>query len=210
LAELRDRDTIEAVAEKKLALSLAAWFLLWPLTSPPALAEPQRYRLNPAESQITAQIADPFGKIVAGGFRLTQGEVQGDPTRLLESASVSLVVDTASYDSNIGLRNQDVVEYYLEAKQYPVIRFSGTRIEKAETTAKEAWQITLTGRLDLHGVQKEITVPVRLLFQQNKLVAQGSLRLSLADFKIAVPQLLFWKAGDRVEIDFRLVGERQP
>jgi hypothetical protein len=59
-------------------------------------------------------------------------------------------------------------------------------------------------------VQKEITVPVRLLFQQNKLVAQGSLRLSLADFKIAVPQLLFWKAGDQAEINFRLVGERQP
>jgi hypothetical protein len=42
---------------------------------------------------------------------------------LQEGGSVSLVIDTASYNSNIGLRDQDVHEYYLDVEQYPVIRF---------------------------------------------------------------------------------------
>jgi len=176
----------------------------------PASAEVQRFRLNPDESQITTKIADPFGGVVEGTFRVRQGEARGDPDRLAESASVSLVIDAASYDSNIGLRDQDVQEYYLEVKQHPVIRFDGALAEKAERTSQDAWQITVKGRLDLHGAQKEIVVPVRLLYQQNRIVAQGSFRLSLAEFNIAVPRLLFLKSGNQAEVNFRLVGERQP
>ena len=177
---------------------------------PSAFAELQRFRLNPDESQISAKINDPFGKVVDGTFRLRQGEARGDPDRLAESASVSLVIDTASYNSNIGLRDQDVQEYYLEVKQHPVIRFNGALAEKAERTSQDAWQITVKGRLDLHGVQREIVVPVRLLYQQNRIVAQGSFRLSLAEFNIAAPRLLFLKSGNQAEVNFRLVGERQP
>jgi len=189
---------------------LGSLLLVLAFFPPSAVAELQRFRLSPDESQIATKITDPFGKVVDGTFRLRQGEAQGDPDRLAESASVGLVIDAASYNSNIGLRDQDVQEYYLEVKQHPVIRFSGTAVEKAERTSKEAWQITVKGRLDLHGVQREIVVPVRLFYQQNRIVAQGSLRLSLEEFNIAIPRLLFWKAGDQAEVNFRLVGERQP
>jgi polyisoprenoid-binding protein YceI len=177
---------------------------------PLAFAEPQRFRFSPDESQITTKITDPFGKVVDGAFRLRQGEASGDPDRLMESALVDLVIDAASYNSSVGLRDQDVQEYYLEVKQHPVVRFNGTVVEKPERASQEAWQITVKGRLDLHGVQREIVVPVRLLYQQNRIVAQGSFRLSLAEFNIAVPRLLFWKAGNQAEVNFRLVGERQP
>jgi polyisoprenoid-binding protein YceI len=195
---------------RNLTRRLGCLLLVSALFSPSAFAELQRFRLNPDESQISVRISDPFGKVVDGAFRLRQGEARGDPDRLAESASVSLVIDAASYNSNIGLRDQDVQEYYLEVKHHPVIRFDGALAEKAERASQEAWQITVKGRLDLHGVQREIVVPVRLLYQQNRIVAQGSFRLSLAEFNIAVPRLLFWNAGNQAEVIFRLVGERQP
>jgi len=205
--------TASAAARRRvrnLTRRLGCLLLVSALFSPSAFAEPQRFRLSPDESQITTRITDPFGNVVDGIFRLRQGEARGDPDRLAESASVSLVIDAASYNSNIGLRDQDVQEYYLEVKHHPVIRFDGALAEKAERASQEAWQITVKGRLDLHGVQREIVVPVRLLHQQNRIVAMGSFRLSLAEFNIAVPRLLFWKAGNQAEVIFRLVGERQP
>jgi len=205
--------TASAAARRRvrnLTRRLGCLLVVSALFSRSAFAEVQRFRLNPDESQITTKIADPFGGVVEGTFRLRQGEARGDPDRLAESASVSLVIDTASYNSNVGLRDQDVQEYYLEVKQHPVIRFDGALAEKAERASQDAWQITVKGRLDLHGVQREIVVPVRLLYQQNRIVAQGSFRLSLAEFNIAVPRLLFWKAGNQAEVNFRLVGERQP
>jgi polyisoprenoid-binding protein YceI len=205
--------TASAAARRRvrnLTRRLGCLLVVSALFSRSAFAEVQRFRLNPDESQITTKIADPFGGVVEGTFRLRQGEARGDPDRLAESASVSLVIDTASYNSNIGLRDQDVQEYYLEVKQHPVIRFNGALAEKAERTSQDAWQITVKGRLDLHGVQREIVVPVRLLYQQNRIVAQGSFRLSLAEFNIAAPRLLFLKSGNQAEVNFRLVGERQP
>ena len=190
------------------------WFLSLVLISPsaPGLAEVQRFRLIPDESQIVTKIQDPFGNIVNGTLRIRQGEARGDIDRLQEVGSVSLVIDTGSYNSNIGLRDQDVHEYYLEVQQYPVIRFDSTGIQKIERpqSSEDLWQITLRGRLELHGVQREVLVPLRLLYQTNKIVAQGSLRFVLEDFNIKVPTLLFFKAGNQVDVDFRIVGERQP
>ena len=195
---------------KKLALPLNPLLLLLALLAPPAFAEPQRFRLSSEQSQITSKITDPFGKVVNGTFRLIQGEAYGDPARLVETASVVLEIDAASYNSSIGLRDQDVVEYSLNFKQHPLSRFNGAVVDNAERDSQAGWRVTVKGRLELNGVPKEIVVPLRLLYQQNRIVARGSFRVSLAEFNIAIPQLLFWKAGHQAEIDFRLVGERQP
>jgi polyisoprenoid-binding protein YceI len=190
------------------------WFLSLVLISPsaPGLADVQRFRLIPDESQIVTKIQDPFGNIVNGTLRIRQGEARGDVDRLQEVGSVSLVIDTGSYNSNIGLRDQDVHEYYLEVQQYPVIRFDSTGIQKIERpqSANDPWQITVRGRLEVHGVQREVLVPIRLLYETNKIMAQGSLRFVLEDFNIRVPTLLFLKAGNQVDVDFRIFGERQP
>jgi polyisoprenoid-binding protein YceI len=190
------------------------WILSLVLISPsaPASAEVQRFRLIPDESQIVTKVKDPFGSIVNGVLRLRQGEARGDIDRLQEVGSVSLVIDASSYNSNIGLRDQDIQEHYLEVQQYPVIRFNSTGIQKIERSQspENLWQITVRGRLELHGVQREVIVPVRLLYQTNKITAQGKFQFVLEDFNIRVPTLLFLKAGNQVDVEFRIVGERQP
>src|SRR5262245_41563503 len=190
------------------------WILSLFLVSPsaPALAEIQSFRVIPNESQIVTKVKDPFGSVVNGALRVRQGEVRGDIDRLQEVGSVNLVIDSSSYNSNIGLRDQDIQEHYLEVQQYPVIRFNSTGIQKIERlqSPEELWQITVRGRLELHGVQKDVIVPVRLLYQTNKITAQGNFRFVLEDFNIRVPTLLFLKAGNQVDVEFRIVGERQP
>src|SRR4029434_9070753 len=186
------------------------WILSLALISPsaPASAEVQRFRLISDESQIVTKVKDPFGSIVNGVLRLRQGEARGDIDRLQEVGSVSLVIDTSSYNSNIGLRDQDVQEYYLEVQQYP----DSTGIHKIERPGSHegVCQIAVRGRLKLHGVQREVIVPLRLLYQTNKITAQGNFRFVLEDFNIRVPTLLFLKAGNQVDVEFRIVGERQP
>lgn len=179
--------------------------------STPALAEVHRFRLIPDESQIVTKIEDAFGSVVKGALRLRQGEARGDIDRLHEG-SVSLVIETRSYNSNIGLRDQDVQDYYLEAQQYPVIRFDSTGIQKIERprSPEDPWQITVRGHLELHGVKRAVIVPLRLLYQTNKITAQGNFRFVLDDFNIRVPTIFFLKAGNQVEVEFRIMGERQP
>jgi polyisoprenoid-binding protein YceI len=182
------------------------------IDEPWARADILRFRLTADGSQIRTSIDDPFGNVVNGTFRLSGGEARGDVERLAETASVSLTIDTSSYNSNIGLRDQDVQEYYLEVKQYPTIRFESTGVVNAERPRSntEPWLITFKGSLELHGVKREIMLPVRVFYQGSKIVAQGQFRLLLENFNIAAPRLLFVKAGNTVLVDFRIVGERQP
>jgi polyisoprenoid-binding protein YceI len=175
-------------------------------------AEEQRFRLLPEESQIVTHIKDPFGNIVNGTVRLREGEARGDIDRLHETSSVVLEIDARTYNSNIGLRDQDVQKYYLKVEQYPSIRFDSTRVEKIErsNSPTEPMQLTVRGRLEIHGVRRELVIPVRLFYQTNRIVAHGNFRFVLEQFNIKIPQLLFLKAGNQVEVDFRIVGERQP
>ena len=191
---------------------LSSLFFVIALSFTPAFAELQSFRLSPDESQIVTKIDDPFGNVVSGTLRLREGQARGDMDRLQETASVNLAIDASSYNSNLGLRDQDIQQYYLEVQRYPVIRFDSTGVQKIERPAspKESWQITIRGRLDLHGVESEVNVPVRLLYQGNKIIAEGDFRLPLERVKIPVPRLLFLKAGNQVRVDFRIVGERQP
>jgi polyisoprenoid-binding protein YceI len=185
-----------------LFLSLENW----------ARADVLRFRLDPEASQISATIDDPFGNRVKGALRLSQGEARGDPDRLAETAAVSLVIEASGYNSNLGLRDQDVQESYLEVKQYPLIRFDGTAVVKSEhpRSSAEPWLITLKGELELHGVKREILVSIQLFHQADTIVAQGEFPLLLEEFKIAVPKLLFLKTGNKVQVEFRIAGERQP
>jgi len=177
-----------------------------------ARGDVQRFHLNPDASQISATIDDPFGNRVNGTLRLDRGEARGDLDRLAETASVSLVLEAGSYKSNLGLRDQDVQDNYLEVKQYPVIRFESTGVVKTEQprSGADPWLITLNGELELHGVKRKILVSIRLFYQTNKIVAQGQFPLLLEDYNIAVPRLLFLRTGNKVQVDFRIAGERQP
>ncbi len=202
-------------AARTAASALAICWLLAPLLvlnpPPKAFAESGRFRLNPEASQISASVKDPFGNPVTGTLRLRQGEARGEVNRLLDTASVELTIEAASYNSNLGLRDQDIHQNHLEVKQYPRIRFESTGIVKFDKPGSpdEPWFVTLKGRLELHGVKREVVIPIRLLYQSDKIIAQGEFRFLLEDFKITVPQLLFWQAGNEVAVEFRIIGARE-
>ena len=179
---------------------------------PSALGEILRLRLLPRESQILTEISDPFGQTVTGEFTLQEGEARGEIKDLKGAGWVRLTIDAASYNSKLGLRDQDVQDNYLEVKDYPVIVFTSTGVEdvKEARSPKETWQFTVRGILDLHGIKREIRVPVRLAHRERKIMVEGSTKILLKDFNIAVPSFLFFRSGDQVEVKFRFMGEQQP
>lgn len=174
-------------------------------------AEPWRFRLSPEESEIMTEIAHSFSS-VKGRFRLREGQVTADPKDLAGTARVELTIEAASYDSGLEMRDADVRKTYLEAESYPAIRFSSGRVEKVEvlSTTPPAWNFTVVGLLELHGVKKEVGVPVKAVLREKKIVAEGSVKILLQDYRIPIPSFLFFRSGDSVEVRFRFVGVELP
>ena len=113
--------------------------------------------------------------------------------------------DDISAEIDAALRDQ-----VLETRKYPTITFK-SRAVKAVARADGTFDVTVAGSLDLHGVRREVTVPVTLAFQGDSLRASGTLQLRQRDFKIAP----FSFAGgtvtvaDRVSLSFTIVARRQ-
>jgi len=143
---------------------------------------------------------------------LREGEARGDIEDLRSSGSVRLTMDASSYSSNFGLRDEDVRDNYLEVKEYPLITFTSTGVEQIRDfkLIGGTWQFTIKGILELHGIKRAISVPVKLTYREGKITAEGSTKILLKDFNLAVPTLLFrFRSGDQVEVRFRIVGERR-
>ncbi len=174
-------------------------------------AEVVRFRLLPQESQILTQVPNPFG-IVDGELTVREGEAEGDILDLQGTGHVRITIDAASYNSNIGLRDEDVQENYLEVEEFPVIFFTSTGIEdvKKSQSPGKAWKFTITGILELHGAKKEIRVPVKLTQEGKRITVKGKIKILFDDFNIATPVLLFIRSGNHTEVSFRFVAEQQP
>jgi hypothetical protein len=92
-------------------------------------------------------------------------------------------------------------ENYMESSKYPKAKFSG-KIEgfnKGMLKAPVA-NIKIIGQLNVHGVEKTITVPGTLGLVDGKLVATSKFKVTPEDYGIAIPSLVRDKIGKEMEV----------
>ena len=123
----------------------------------PALAETETFTFDKAHTLIGFRIRHILTK-VEGRFKTFEGTIWLD--RSNPSASkVDLTIQTGSIDTGVEARDNDLRSpNYFDAAKYPTITFRSTRIEP-----KGNDQYDVTGDFSLHGVTKQIHVPVKAM-----------------------------------------------
>lgn len=110
----------------------------------------------------------------SGEFKGLKGTISFDPNNLKDS-KFDMSIDVASINTGNGMKNTHAKsEKWLDAEKYPLISFTSKEITKT-ATGYEA-----KGTLDIHGVQKEITLPFR--FDNN--VFTGNIEVNRMDYNI--------------------------
>ena len=87
----------------------------------------------------------------------------------------------------------------LDVEQFPEVTFSSTDVSNVQKKG-EKWNLTLAGKLKLHGVEKSIHLPVSVRIAGNELIAQGELFLLQTDYGITPVKV----AGGTVKVKDRL------
>jgi polyisoprenoid-binding protein YceI len=147
--------------------------------------------------------------------------------RLAGSVSfIPVAPETASLDfrvraDSLAVMDQDVseedrrdiertVRRRLETTKYPQISFHGTGAT-AEVVGPAFYQVTLRGELLLHGVRKELTVPVQVVVQADALRVRGSCRVRQSEYLIApISDAGLAAIEDEVTVSFELVVVAAP
>ena len=96
-------------------------------------------------------------------------------------------------------------ENYMESTKFPKAKFSG-KIEGFNKDMLKApvANIKITGQLNVHGVEKTISVPGTFGLENGKLVATSKFKVTPEDYGITIPSLVRDKIGKEMEITIKV------
>lgn len=110
----------------------------------------------------------------SGTFTSMKGDISFDENNLAAS-KFDVTVDVNSINTGNGMKNTKAKgDAFFQADKYPTIKFISTKI------AKTAAGYEATGTLNMHGVQKTITIP--FTFSNNTF--KGSFKVNRIDYGV--------------------------
>ena len=201
------------------ALSAALISLLAALS-----AEAQRtsYLIDPQQSKMEIHVGKEgafkaFGHDHLIAAKQVSGEVQFDPQKI-DKSSVHLLVPTKSItviDPGESDKDRKEVqatmegEKVLDVAKFPQITFASSAISAAKKTS-DGWELTVSGKLNLHGVGKPVSIPLHVHADSDALRAQGEVSILQTDYGITPVKVGGGsvKVKDRLKITFNIVASK--
>jgi polyisoprenoid-binding protein YceI len=175
-------------------LTLTALALVMLAGSAPATAESLRFRIQPEASEITFRATSRLMN-AEGHFGRFSGDVVADPAGPT-GARINLTIDAASLETGIEMRDKHLRSAdFFDIERFPTIAFQSVRVEAAGRRA------TVMGRLTLHGVTREIAVPVDVQITETALVASGEFIVNRGEYAMNYNSFLN-PIGNEVRVAF--------
>ncbi len=183
-----------STAPRRLVTVSSTVVALLVLVASSAPAQPVRYRIQPEASDVgfraTSRLMNAEGR-----FHRTAGEIMADP-KDLSTATITLSIEAASIDTGIALRDVHLrSDDFLHVERFPSITFESVRVEAVGR------RVIVFGRLTLHGVTREVAVPVDVDITNIALVASGEFVLRRTDYGISYRSFVN-PVGNEVRVAF--------
>ena len=206
----------------KRGLATAASLLLMPAASLPQ--EGSNYSVDAQQSKVEIHVGKEgafkaFGHDHLISARQLSGHAHFDPQKI-DQSSVTLRIPTKSInvvDPGESEKDRQDVQATMEGEQvldvakFPEITFTSSSVSAAKKTS-DGWELTLTGKLNLHGVEKPVSFPLHVRADANELRAQGELSILQTDYGIAPVKVGGGtvKVKDKLKITFDIVARKNP
>ena len=167
-----------------------------------ALAQQQRFQLDPAKSEVHFKLDDPLHG-VEGTFHVQESSVTFDSHTGRMSGMIS--VDAASGDSGNGSRDKKMRNDELKAPTFSTVTFAPTHYTGTLTTSGDS-TITVDGTFTLLGTPHEISVPMQVHFDGSQCKAVGSFIVPYVKWGMKDPSNFVLRVGKEVTVNLVLAG----
>jgi len=123
------------------------------------------------------------------------------------------VMSTATGDIQISIVNEDFMfksklmqehfnEDYMESAKYPHTVFKGKVNEKVDYAKDGVNNVTVTGTMNMHGVQKNITIPGTITIRNGIIFLVANFDVKPSDYSIKVPTVIGSDVAKQIAITF--------
>ena len=164
------------------------------------------YQVNKTRSNVVKFISDAPIEQVEGITDQIDGYIvwQGDnPT---ENSEFYFEVNLNAVDTGIGLRNRHMRDNYLETDKYRYAKYAGQVVEYHIGSEDSIFNVIADGKINIHGIEQPLIIEGVSEKSNDQYHFQCAFKVKLQDHDIKVPQLMFMKISDtiQIELDFYL------
>ena len=113
---------------------------------------------------------------------------------------VRVSIPIASFNFKKALMQQHFNQIYLESDKYPLASFKGLYPEYINFSKDGSYKIPLTGKFNIHGVEKMLTIPCDMSIKNGEITFNTDFKLLSKDFKIQTPTILTKEVGQEISV----------
>ena len=172
-----------------------------------------RYVISPQRSRVSLTFRGPLAVPYDAHFRVIEGELFLGRDGSFEGAKGHIAIKTASVKSKKAEHQKMLWRDVFEAFAYPEIELRVSSIKPGgepgsrKRRREKDWHLSARGELNLHGVERVISLVFRMADTGTDLYIRGLGRLVLSEFGMSRPRVLLLMPGsDEVEVRVRLVA----
>jgi len=90
----------------------------------------------------------------------------------------------------------------MESEKFPKATFKGVFDQNVDLSkgTEGTYNVNARGELMIHGVTKQIAVPVEIIVEKNAISASLIFNVEVEEFGVKIPKLMFKKIAEVVEV----------
>jgi len=115
------------------------------------------------------------------------------------NGDIAFLMNVKDFEFSNKLMQTHFNEKYMESETYPKSSFQG-KVTGFNAGTTGAQQVKAVGKLTIHGVTREVDVPGTIVASSGKLILKAKFLVKLEDYKIVVPQVVWDKIAQQVEV----------
>lgn len=193
------KETLRAITLCAVVTALTPWLA----AEPPSAGQELLLQLDPAKSGADITLSASM-HTVHGSFSVKRGAVHFNPAT--GKASGEIVIDAASGQTGNSSRDNKMHKDVIQSQRYPEIVFHPDRADGTLSTSGDS-TLQVHGMFVIHGVEHEVTFPVRVNLAGTTWTAKASFQVPYVKWGMRSPSVLFLRVSDMVQVQFHAAGK---
>ena len=117
-----------------------------------------------------------------------------------DSREIAFQVAVKSFEFDRKLMQEHFNENYMESDRYPYAKFKGVLDQQIDWNKDGVYNVTVTGMLTVHGIDKKRTVPGKISISNGQVEVSTEFKVACVDHGIKIPKLVFTKIAEQINI----------
>jgi uncharacterized membrane protein len=119
-----------------------------------------------------------------------------------KTGDMAFIVPIKSFKFEKALMQEHFNENYMESDKFPKADFKGriTDLSNVDFSKDGNYSVKATGKLTIHGVTREVSIPGTVTVKGNSITANSKFRVKTADYGIKIPSMVANKIADQIEV----------